>query len=789
MGVTKEAVIVNKDKHELMTLSPEFDPQVREVVLETRFGPDDKYHRPINEEKFLDILGQRVGLVVRDGEIIPVIVGLNRPLVLKKPLGRGIRESVPTKDEQRAIEEINQLTAAHLKINFQATVAEKVLALEQMADQLPGPLKDFKLDAKTRKRLQGDAQRTGLIPVNQMLTDLAAMELEPVAGTGVNYEDTPVDIILDKVSNKIAKFFPSRIKMVGEAAPTGQKDRDLPESPASGGGSKRISFPAKTGDVVFDRQMRTVKTVLISSSVLAGTAIFLAFCGSRIINAIDGTPVDVEPTQVYLPTPTEQPLPTPDISIVAGMETPTAESTVEAPTQEIGQPTVWTPPTFEQLTAKGGPVPEDTNKKMDDLKQAVEGRISGATAYHPLWNGGYADDTRIQIYGSNQEGIIWQVNADGSFNEYPVTVAADPQTVFKFMEGQKFELIEGSENAFVVFTGAGAGEKLAVVRNEIVLADGKTKVCLEYLNFQTKEWEINPNVLAAMLPEGSQNNLIWQDENGQWLAGQAGTEQAILQFDLAKKAWVEALPPLPSEFLAQFPSGQGYEIRDGAVYAPDATGQERVWYQQAEDGSWQELYFRYGEPLTEEKKVELAQQVPCRGNANWGGEGSCIQPYHDYPANAFDFQCISTGIVEKHPYLDPYTGLEVGEQFDLLTVSRNINGNPITARIAVQVELDSQPNINQFYSLVGFLQGYAWKQEPKDVISLGDLAQLFKQGKTFNFSIIFKKIQFPNLSPENTVVYPNLDNSGYYQFLEEFNSQRGFDTKGQTIFYSGYSRK
>ena len=582
MGVTKEAVIVNKDKHELMTLSPEFDPQVREVVLETRFGPDDKYHRPINEEKFLDILGQRVGLVVRDGEIIPVIVGLNRPLVLKKPLGRGIRESVPTKDEQRAIEEINQLTAAHLKINFQATVAEKVLALEQMADQLPGPLKDFKLDAKTRKRLQGDAQRTGLIPVNQMLTDLAAMELEPVAGTGVNYEDTPVDIILDKVSNKIAKFFPSRIKMVGEAAPTGQKDRDLPESPASGGGSKRISFPAKTGDVVFDRQMRTVKTVLISSSVLAGTAIFLAFCGPRIINAIDGTPVDVEPTQVYLPTPTEQPLPTPDISIVAGMETPTAESTVEAPTQEIGQPTVWTPPTFEQLTAKGGPVPEDTNKKMDDLKQAVEGRISGATAYHPLWNGGYADDTRIQIYGSNQEGIIWQVNADGSFNEYPVTVAADPQTVFKFMEGQKFELIEGSENAFVVFTGAGAGEKLAVVRNEIVLADGKTKVCLEYLNFQTKEWEINPNVLAAMLPEGSQNNLIWQDENGQWLAGQAGTEQAILQFDLAKKAWVEALPPLPEEFLSQIPADKQYKIVNGQVLVDG-----QAWFEMNSAGEWE----------------------------------------------------------------------------------------------------------------------------------------------------------------------------------------------------------
>ncbi|MFC2028314.1 hypothetical protein ACFLTX_00110 [Chloroflexota bacterium] len=241
-------------------------------------------------------------------------------------------------------------------------------------------------------------------------------------------------------------------------------------------------------------------------------------------------------------------------------------------------------------------------------------------------------------------------------------------------------------------------------------------------------------------------------------------------------------PNLPQEFFSQVSDGN-YEVRVDGVYAPDAKGEMRLWYETQPDGSWEEVYFRYGNVLTNEKKVELAEKLVC-------SRGPCIAPdTFGYPENVFKFRCISTGIIEKHAYIDPITGLDAGEQFDLVTVSRDSNNDPIMVSVAVQVELDSDPGINQFYGMVGYFRGDVWQQESKNIVSMEDLALLYRQGWQNELGVIFQKIIGPNIQKLNIlVVYPNLDNPNYHQFINDFHTQGGFDTNEQAIFYSGYKR-
>jgi hypothetical protein len=228
-------------------------------------------------------------------------------------------------------------------------------------------------------------------------------------------------------------------------------------------------------------------------------------------------------------------------------------------------------------------------------------------ALQSSWNGASIENTgrddlaRIATYGKNKAGnIIWsRLDGGPSFNEYPIRWYYDANGALQVLLEQEFGAIPDSKDAVVIFSGDASGsgdsftfgEKPAIVKDIAALADG-TQYYLEYFDFQEAAWKLNPDVLQAMVPAGY---AVSQDESGNWIA--AADNQALLQFDLAKKAWMEALPPLPSEFLAKYPDG-GYEIVDGKVMVGDT-----VWYERGQDGQWQEKLFIYNR-LTD---TEIAQ--------------------------------------------------------------------------------------------------------------------------------------------------------------------------------------
>jgi len=155
-------------------------------------------------------------------------------------------------------------------------------------------------------------------------------------------------------------------------------------------------------------------------------------------------------------------------------------------------------------------------------------------------------------------------------------------------------------------------------------------------------------------------------------------------------------PDLPAEFFKQIPGG-GYEVRDNGVFAPDATGNMRMWYEKQPDGSFREVYFRYGEPLTEQKKIELANKLVCEK------ADTCISEVPDsgsIPRSYFEF--ISTGIVEREAVFDTQTGELKGYFTDVLVVSRDVNQKPVIARGELEVEFLSEPGKNQFRTLKSY---------------------------------------------------------------------------------------
>ncbi|MBM3151455.1 MAG: hypothetical protein FJZ96_04500 [Chloroflexi bacterium] len=241
----------------------------------------------------------------------------------------------------------------------------------------------------------------------------------------------------------------------------------------------------------------------------------------------------------------------PDISIIAGMGA-------------AAQTTEWELPSAEQARAGGGgSVPEGISIQMGIFEDQARLRMPASYTFHTAWNGasyentGRDDLTRFATYSRNNNGeIVWsQINGGPGFNEYPIDWVY-VNGVLQVRLEQEFGVIPDSKEAAVIFTGDASGpddaltfgEKAAIVKNVATLADG-AQYYLEYFDFQKGEWAVNTNVLAALLPEANQSNLIWQDEDGQWLAGQAGTEKALLQFDLETKQWV-AIPRLSAEEVA-----------------------------------------------------------------------------------------------------------------------------------------------------------------------------------------------------------------------------------------------
>jgi len=173
------------------------------------------------------------------------------------------------------------------------------------------------------------------------------------------------------------------------------------------------------------------------------------------------------------------------------------------------------------------------------------------------------------------------------------------------------------------------------------------------------------------------------------------TKQATASFTpentATREPTVTPIPPdLPVEFFKQIPGG-GYEVRDNGVFAPDATGNMRMWYEKQPDGSFREIYFRYGEPLTEQKKIELANKLVCEKADTCISDG----PYADMKLNYFEF--ISTGIAEKRIVIDPNTGEYKGYLWDMVVVSRDVNNKPVVVRELLEAENFDNPGIDNVF--------------------------------------------------------------------------------------------
>ncbi|MDZ7586270.1 MAG: hypothetical protein U0946_00825 [Patescibacteria group bacterium] len=309
-----------------------------EVVFKFRVGEKRSgMALEITEEEWLRKIENRVGLVLDGNEIVPVMVGSKRPLALIMPMGRSIRGNVPTPEEKKAIDELGGLASAHLNIATQAVMAEKILAMAEMAQEFPGELKNFKLSPETKKKLRADVRRAGLLPVNKGLNLLAGMELAPVPVPGADYEETLVDRVLNRVTESLKPWFPVRGGIVGEKGYMRETEallmagRDGGHRNGDSKGKSRVRF-TQTGDEVFDEKIHRARNIIIASGVTGAVGLIFAACGPQVVNAITGEPVEVSPTEVYFPTETVTASPSPSKTVTP----PATETVTPHPTEKSG---------------------------------------------------------------------------------------------------------------------------------------------------------------------------------------------------------------------------------------------------------------------------------------------------------------------------------------------------------------------------------------------------------------------------------------------------------------------
>lgn len=226
--------------------------------------------------------------------------------------------------------------------------------------------------------------------------------------------------------------------------------------------------------------------------------------------------------------------------------------------------------------------------------------------------------------------------------------------------------------------------------------------------------------------------------------------------------WQE-VPALPDEFFAQFPNG-GFEVRTDGVYAPDAMGKMRLWYEKQPDNTLREIYFRYGEVLTEEKKIELANKLVCEKAV------TCISDHSNeyFPASYFEF--ISTGIVEKRAVIDTQTGDQKGYLWDMLVVSRDANQNPIMAPVLIQVEFLSEPGINQNTPMVppSYLLKFGLDPETDRKKIFGVefwIDKYLSEGKVLTLAIL-----------DRVIIAPGVTSTDFYRYFENLMGIFGDET-------------
>lgn len=273
---------------------------------------------------------------------------------------------------------------------------------------------------------------------------------------------------------------------------------------------------------------------------------------------------------------------------IVGIETPTAVVGAEtavipgsSATPEIGRPTgpAGAPTVEQQLFGRGGEIPEGVQKAIDFFENVVKrggGEKRGTIG--SCWNGATGDGLRIRPVIENSRGQYLWWSVDGVFQEYPTGIFKNEKQLYYFDPNQELTPVQGSEGAVCVYGGRAVlpdgtitdfGEKPTLVKGEITLTDGR-QAYLEYFDFQTKEWKLNHNVLSALLPDGNQNSSVWQDEEGLWWAGQAGTDQAQFKFDSPVNKWVDVPPPLSPEQIAQMTNEEKLSAAPQITAAPES---------------------------------------------------------------------------------------------------------------------------------------------------------------------------------------------------------------------------
>lgn len=266
----------------------------------------------------------------------------------------------------------------------------------------------------------------------------------------------------------------------------------------------------------------------------------------------------------------------PDIGLVG-------VATATPPTSEVGQPTIWQPPSLEQArVGVGGPFPADYGEVVERMTDIVLEQVPGAAEAGAVWNNGLGDNFHSIFWARAGNGnYLWKEGETQAFDEYPMRWNEYQSGI---VAGQEFSEVPDSKDAVVGFTGpsaGGLGEKPVLMKEPVILADGSQEF-LRYFDFQTGEWRLNVSILQAMVPDGY---TVSQDQSGNWIA--SGDSQATLQFDLDKKVWVEVVPPLPpppSEFLAQIPADKQYEIINGQVIVDG-----QVWFAINDSGEWEKI--------------------------------------------------------------------------------------------------------------------------------------------------------------------------------------------------------
>lgn len=644
------------------------------VVFTAEIGPKPRtgLRRRIGPEELFKAIGDSIGLATTREGIVPVILSRRKPSRLVMSVGRGFRNGRPTEAEQTALNSLRELAETYLQIGVAGARASQLLAIEAMAraGELTSEFNQFRLNKNAKRQFQKDAWRTRiLLPINNFLASLTSMELAPVlAGGGPDYRESPIDDALDLITDRVMKWTlplpPNKTK---------PPNSDMVQAGAPRGSSRHGGAVGEAKNTIFEEKNETSALVMMTWAAagigVAGAGLVLAAYGGQIVNAFTGKPVEgVKPSEVYFPptpgatgtpasrpeTATFQPSATPEMGLV-GVETPIAINVDGGtPPPEIGQPSPWQPPSLEQaLVGRGGPFPEGYGEVVAKMRNFVLEQLPGAREAGGVWNGGSVDDFHTVYWARAGNGnFLWQVGQNQAFNEYPMRWNEYQNGL---VDGQEFAQVPGSKDAVLGFTGPsahGLGEKPVLMKEPVRLADG-SQGFLQYFDFVSGEWNLNPNLLAALLPSDGGNNLVWQDETGKWLAGQAGQEQALLEFDLDKKAWV-ATKAAAIEALELNPERE-YVIEGD--YLVDTYNQAKM--AKRENGVWVDttLEEKYGHlaPL----EGPISPYLGWKGRVNFTGIGDDLLGPGDMAYEYYLINPVVTGNIEETTRFHPGLGREI----------------------------------------------------------------------------------------------------------------------------------